>query len=48
MVASKKIPKGDINDFAELSEKIVFQGVKTNNLKNIDLTLPKNKIITIT
>lgn len=35
-------------DFSSLSEKIVFQGVKTNNLRNIDLTLPKNKIITIT
>jgi ABC-type transport system involved in cytochrome bd biosynthesis fused ATPase/permease subunit len=35
-------------DYASLAEKIVFQGVKTNNLKDIDLTLPKNKIITIT
>jgi excinuclease UvrABC ATPase subunit len=35
-------------DFSELSEKIVFQGIKTNNLKNIDIVLPKNKIITIT
>ncbi|NOZ43982.1 MAG: hypothetical protein GXP45_02375 [bacterium] len=29
-------------------EEIVFQGVKTHNLKNIDVTLPKNKLITIT
>jgi len=30
------------------SSKIVFQWVKTHNLKNIDITLPKNKVITIT
>jgi excinuclease ABC subunit A len=35
-------------EYSTLSEQIVFQGVKTNNLKNIDLTLPKNAIITIT
>lgn len=29
-------------------EKLVFEGIKVNNLKNIDLTLPKNKLITIT
>ncbi len=28
--------------------EIVFQGIKTHNLKDIDLTLPKNKLITIT
>jgi len=27
---------------------ISFQGVKTHNLKNIDITLPKNKLITVT
>ncbi|MDR0859764.1 MAG: hypothetical protein LBO09_01975, partial [Candidatus Peribacteria bacterium] len=36
------------DDYASLAEKIIFQGVKTNNLKDIDLELPKNKIITIT
>lgn len=45
----KEIPTQILyDDFSELSEKIVFQGVKTNNLKNIDIVLPKNKIITIT
>lgn len=29
-------------------ENIIFQGIRTHNLKNIDLTLPKNKLITIT
>jgi len=31
-----------------LETKITFQGVKTHNLKNIDVELPKNKLITIT
>lgn len=30
------------------AEQIILQGVTTHNLKHIDLTLPKNKIITIT
>ena len=29
-------------------QEITFQWVRTNNLKNIDITFPKNKIITIT
>ncbi|MDZ7612185.1 MAG: excinuclease ABC subunit UvrA [Candidatus Moranbacteria bacterium] len=29
-------------------EKIIAKGVKENNLKNIDLEIPKNKIVTIT
>ena len=29
-------------------EEIVFQGIRTHNLKDIDLTLPKNNLITIT
>lgn len=29
-------------------EKLLMQGIHTHNLKNIDITLPKNKIITIT
>ncbi len=28
--------------------QIVFEGVNTHNLKNIDITLPKNKLIVIT
>lgn len=28
--------------------EIVFQGIRTHNLKDIDLSLPKNKLITIT
>ena len=28
--------------------EIILQGIKTNNLKDIDLVLPKNKLITIT
>lgn len=35
-------------DFPPLEGEIVFQGIKTHNLKDIDLTLPKNKLITIT
>ncbi|NCQ82728.1 hypothetical protein GW750_08320 [bacterium] len=27
---------------------IVFRGVKTHNLKNIDITIPKDKLITVT
>lgn len=34
--------------FPPLEGEIVFQGIKTHNLKDIDLTLPKNKLITIT
>lgn len=33
---------------SQFSEKITFQGIRTHNLKNIDIELPKNKIITIT
>lgn len=33
---------------AQFAEKITFQGVRTHNLKNIDIELPKNQIITIT
>ena len=45
----QKIPTQMLyEDFSSLAEKIVFQGVNTNNLRNLDITLPKNKIITIT
>lgn len=40
---TKKISKKDI-----FQNEIVFHGIKTHNLKNIDITLPKNKIITVT
>ena len=29
-------------------QMIIFQGVKTHNLRNIDVSFPKNQIITIT
>ena len=29
-------------------DEIVLQGVRTHNLQNIDITLPKNKVITVT
>ncbi len=32
----------------DFQNEIVFQWIKTHNLKNIDLKIPKNKIITIT
>jgi excinuclease ABC subunit A len=32
----------------QFAEKITFQGIRTHNLKNLDIELPKNKIITIT
>lgn len=31
-----------------ISWELVFEGIKVNNLKNLDLKLPKNKLITIT
>lgn len=34
--------------YSQFSEKITFQWVKTHNLKNIDIEIPKNKIIAIT
>lgn len=37
-----------ISDYVEINDKIIFQWVKTNNLRDIDLELPKNQIITIT
>jgi excinuclease UvrABC ATPase subunit len=30
------------------NDSIILQGVSTHNLKNIDVTIPKNKLITIT
>ena len=31
-----------------LDEKIVIQGLRVHNLKNIDLTIPRNKMVVIT
>ncbi|MEF2175803.1 MAG: excinuclease ABC subunit UvrA [Candidatus Absconditabacteria bacterium] len=33
---------------SDIQNSIVIQGIRTHNLKNIDIELPKNKIITIT
>jgi excinuclease ABC subunit A len=35
-------------DLSQYSNEIVFQWVKTHNLKNIDIKLPKNKVIVVT
>ena len=35
-------------DLSQYSNEIVFQWVRTHNLKNIDITLPKNKVVVIT
>lgn len=39
--------KSDFSHFFDQGS-LVFEGIRVNNLKNIDLTLPKNKLITIT
>ena len=46
---SPKIQK-EKSDFSHFFDQgsLVFEGIRVNNLKNIDLTLPKNKLITIT
>jgi len=31
-----------------MSEEIVVKGARENNLKNIDITIPKNKLVVIT
>ena len=38
----------NINFSSDKSDSIVLEWIKTNNLKNIDLILPKNQIITFT
>jgi len=35
-------------DLSNFQNEIVFEWVNTNNLKNIDVTLPKNKVIAVT
>ena len=46
---SPKIQKEN-SDFSHFFDQgsLVFEWIRVNNLKNIDLTLPKNKLITIT
>ena len=54
--SSNKIPKKTIHRKKSISEEtstiiddtIQLKGVRTHNLKNFDITLPKNKLITIT
>lgn len=41
------VKKTEIN-LSEYNNEIVFEWVKTHNLKDIDITLPKNKIIVVT
>ena len=33
---------------ASTNEKIVIKGARAHNLKNIDVTIPKNKLVVIT
>ncbi|HRX64126.1 MAG TPA: excinuclease ABC subunit UvrA [Candidatus Absconditabacterales bacterium] len=40
--------KKDKIDLSEYQNEIVFEGVKTHNLKDIDISLPKNKVIVVT
>jgi len=47
-MAKKTADQHIINNFGSLENKITFQGIKTHNLRDIDLELPKNKLITIT
>ncbi len=47
-MAKKSIEKHIIEHIGNNEAKITFQWVKTHNLRNIDLELPKNKLITIT
>jgi excinuclease ABC subunit A len=43
------MPKKKIESFMSAFEATIkFQGIKTHNLKNIDVEIPKNKLITIT
>ena len=45
-MATKKSINNTIS--RDQSDVIVLEWIKTNNLKNIDLVLPKNQIITFT
>jgi len=41
------VKKNEIN-LSEYQNEIVFEGIKTHNLKDIDIKLPKNKVIVVT
>lgn len=45
--AEKTIIKSDFSDQLG-NDVIALQGIRTNNIKNIDIKLPKNQLITIT
>ena len=45
-MATKKSTNNALS--SDQSDVIVLEWIKTNNLKNIDLVLPKNQIITFT
>lgn len=47
-MAKKSVEKHIIQNVGNFENKITFQGVKTHNLRNIDIEIPKNKLITIT
>jgi excinuclease UvrABC ATPase subunit len=42
------VKKKEIELKLNTDSRIVLEWVKTHNLKNIDVTIPKNKLITIT
>lgn len=43
-----RMPKKIVSSLSAFEATIKFQGVKTHNLKDIDVEIPKNKLITIT
>ena len=47
-MAKKSVEKHMIQNLGNMENKITFQGIKTHNLRNIDIEIPKNKLITIT
>jgi len=47
-MAKKSVEKHIIQHLGNLENKITFQWIKTHNLRNIDIEIPKNKLITIT
>lgn len=47
-MAKKTADHHIIQNFGSLENKITFQGIKTHNLRDIDIEIPKNKLITIT
>ena len=44
----KDLEKSDFSSLNDDPTMITFEGVKTNNLKNINIAFPKGKITTIT